>query len=191
MPRSVDFGSYHELLKMNFPGARDTRLMLSLLQVRIATFSWCGLLFRTWAFISHMILPRISDCSRLSRTITRVHQRIHGVAPTGGYLYLKVRISKGKKKNVRIDCEVMRGKLASCGGESSCGGEWPTSTGTVGSVEGDYPTTGTRTKRCCKTPRAGCNETKQVRRETKGKQLIVVGLSSGMRPLYYGGIKRT
>lgn len=34
MPRSVDFGAYHELLKMNFPGARDTRLMLSLMQVR-------------------------------------------------------------------------------------------------------------------------------------------------------------
>ncbi|CAN0432783.1 unnamed protein product, partial [Hapterophycus canaliculatus] len=33
MPRSVDFAAYHELLKMNFPGARSTRLMLSLLQV--------------------------------------------------------------------------------------------------------------------------------------------------------------
>ncbi|CAM9145755.1 unnamed protein product [Scytosiphon promiscuus] len=43
MPRSADFGAYHELLKMNFPGARDTRLMLSLLQM-----SWDRLEAAAW-----------------------------------------------------------------------------------------------------------------------------------------------
>ena len=35
MPRSVDFGLYHSLLVLNVPRARDVRLLLSLLQVRV------------------------------------------------------------------------------------------------------------------------------------------------------------
>ena len=42
MPRSVDFGTYHELLKLNVPSARDVRLLLSLLQVRVLRMCVCA-----------------------------------------------------------------------------------------------------------------------------------------------------
>lgn len=38
MPRSVDFRTYHELLKLNVPSARDVRLLLSLLQVCVRAY---------------------------------------------------------------------------------------------------------------------------------------------------------
>eukprot|EP00752_Nemacystus_decipiens_P014344 g12761.t1 len=43
MPRSVDFRTYHELLKLNVPGARNVRLLLSLLQMswdRVEAAAW-------------------------------------------------------------------------------------------------------------------------------------------------------
>ncbi|CAN0219152.1 unnamed protein product, partial [Ectocarpus fasciculatus] len=43
MPRSVDFATYHELLKLNVPSSRDVRLLLSLLQM-----SWDRLEAAAW-----------------------------------------------------------------------------------------------------------------------------------------------